>query len=284
MITARLRRGDGIGQRAWLRSVVRSAQRGLIEAGQPMSADGRFGSGTGKTVRAFQNANGLEPSGVVGPTTWGELTPHIERAQTGLAESHVSVLRTFRGDLYWVHLKEGHNGRPYWPGGVSGVTLDPGVDLGHASAGLVEGIYGSMLTKAQLKLLRKTFGLKGQDAKDVLAHMPELRQITISREQALGAMPFTAQPYWDGIRDRFPALSLKATPPSVQTVLLSLAYNRGIRNSGLELLGPLLQNDDWHSTARAIGRMQQNHKLDGIRRRRREEAAIVLAELELLAE
>ena len=64
--------------------------------------------------------------------------------------------------------------------------------------------------------------------------------------------------------------------------MLSLAYNRGIRNSGLEPLGPLLQNGDWHSTAQAIGRMQQNHKLDGIRRHR-DEAAIVLAELELLA-
>ena len=283
MITSRLRKGDGMRQRAWLRSVVRSAQLGLIEVGQPMTADGRFGSGTAKAVRAFQAGNGLEASGVVGPKTWSGLTPHIERARAGLAESDASALQRFRGDLYWVHLKEGHNGRPYWPGGASGVTLDPGVDLGHASTELVEEIYGPMLTKVQLKLLRKTFGLKGQDAKDVLRHMPELKSVRISREQALDVMPFTAKPYWDGIRDRFRALSLNATPPSVQTVLLSLAYNRGIRNSGLEPLGPLLQNGDWHSAAQAIGRMQQNHRLDGIRRRRRDEAAIVLAELELLA-
>ena len=166
MITARLRKGDGIRQRAWLRSVVRSAQLGLVEAGQPLSADGRFGSGTAKAVRAFQTGHGLEASGVVGPKTWRGLISHIEGARAGLAERETSTLQKFRGDLYWVHVKEGHRGHPYWPGGVSGVTLDPGVDLGHASTELVEKIYGPMLTTMQLRLLRKTFGLKGQDAKE----------------------------------------------------------------------------------------------------------------------
>lgn len=86
MITARLHKGDGIGQRAWLRSVVGSAQLGLAEAGQPLSADGRFGSGTTKAVRAFQTGHGLEASGVVGLKTWRGLIPHIERARAGLAE------------------------------------------------------------------------------------------------------------------------------------------------------------------------------------------------------
>lgn len=192
-------------------------------------------------------------------------------------------MQKFRGDLDWVHVQEGHRGHPYWPGGVSGVTLDPGVDLGHASTELVEKIYGPMLTPVQLRLLRKTFGLKGQDAKDILRQMPELKTLRISRTQALAVMPLTARPYWDGVRDRFRVLSRTATPPSVQTVLLSLAYNRGVRNPGLKPLGPLLQDGDWHAAAQTIGRMQQSHKLEGIRRRRRDEAAIVLAELELLA-
>lgn len=284
MIRSRLRKGDGMGQRAWLRSVVRNVQLGLIAAGRTMTADGRFGSGTTKAVRAFQNSNDIAPSGVLGADTWRELTPHIERARAGLADNDTSALQHFRGDLYWVHLLEGHKGRPYWPGGVSGVTLDPGVDLGHASTDLVEQIYGPMLTGVQLRLLRKTFGLKGRDAKDALRLLPALKRISISHEQALAAMPFTARPYWDGIRDRFRALSRKATPPSVQTALLSLAYNRGIRNSKLAPLGPLLQHGDWPSAAQTIGRMQQNHTLTGIRRRRRDEAAIVLAELDLLAD
>ena len=83
MITSRLRKGDGIGQRAWLRSVVRNAQLGLVEAGQPMTVDGKFGSATAKAVRAFQAGNGHKASGVVGRETWGGLAPHLEKARAG---------------------------------------------------------------------------------------------------------------------------------------------------------------------------------------------------------
>ena len=282
MIKAELRRGDGMGAQSWLRSVVRNAQHGLVQAGYSMTPDGKFGSGTARVVLAFQGANGLQANGVISSETWSVLEPLIDLAQGYAAEADEGALEKFRGDLYWVHLQEGHRGRPYWPKGVSGVTLDPGVDLGHASSELVERVYGPMLTRAQLGLLRQTFGLKGDDARDILVQMPELKNIRISHEQALAAMPVTARAYWDGIRNRFPALSRKDTPPSVQTALLSLAYNRGIRNPKLEPLGGLLQDRDWRAVAESIGRMQQRHKLKGIRRRRRDESAIVLAELELL--
>lgn len=283
MIIAQLQRGDGLGQKVWLRSVVRNAQLGLVEAGHAMEADGKYGTGTARIVREFQGDQGIPVTGSVDAATWRSLRRFSEEALANQEAESAATLDKFHGDLYWVHLQEGHRGRPYWPGGVSGVTLDPGVDLGHATAELVESVYGPMLTATQMRQLRRTFGLKGQDAKDVLREMPELRQISISHEQALAAMPLTARPYWDGIRERFRVLSRQATPASVQTVLLSLAYNRGIRNQRLEPLAQLLQANDWAGAANAIGRMQQNHQLEGIRRRRRQEAAIIRAELELLA-
>ncbi len=283
MIKAKLQRGDGIRRdRLWLRSVVRNAQCGLIEAGHPMTADGKFGGGTRKAVRDFQTASGSASIGVIEGTTWKALEPFVAQGRSGLEAKERTSLERFRGDLDWVHQQEGHNGRPYWPGGVSGVTLDPGVDLGHASPDIVEALYDPLLTKQQMRLLREVFGLKGQDAKDALKQIPDLKTIRISHEQALEVMPHAAKPYWDGIRKRFSAVQRKDTLPSVQTVLLSLAYNRGIRNRALEPLGPLLQARDWSAVATTVGKMQQNHQLQGIRRRRRDEANVIRAEMGLM--
>ena len=285
MIKARLVKGDGMGTgRPWLRSVVRNAQRGLVEAGHPVTADGKFGGGTRKALRAFQTAAGIESTGVVDSTTWTSLEPFGANGREKLDAKEGASLEQFRGDLDWVHLQEGHEGRPYWPKGASGVTLDPGVDLGHASPDTIEALYQPLLTRQQMKLLREVFGLKGRDARDALSQMPQLKAIRISREQGFEVMPFAAKPYWDGIRKRFRAVQRKDTPPSVQTVLLSLAYNRGIFNKALKPLGALLQNRDWTRIAAVVGRMQQSHELEGIRRRRRDEASVIRAEIELMAD
>ena len=66
----------------------------------------------------------------------------------------------FRGDLSWVHAREGHAGKAYWPGGVSGVTLDPGVDLGHVRPELFETAYKELLTSANSRRQRKSMESK----------------------------------------------------------------------------------------------------------------------------
>jgi GH24 family phage-related lysozyme (muramidase) len=64
--------------------------------------------------------------------------------------------------------------------------------------------------------------------------------------------------------------------------LLSLAYNRGVFNTGLESLENVIQDRNWRVVAEIIRRMQQHHKLLGIRIRRRQEAALVSAELDFM--
>ncbi len=95
-------------------------------------------------------------------------------------------------------------------------------------------------------------------------------------------MPHAATPYWDGIIKRFSALAQPGALPSVQTVLLSLSYNRGPNNSDLAQLAGPLDSGDWIRVAERIGAMQQDHKLEGIRERRRREADLIRAELEYL--
>lgn len=277
MIRAELRIGDGIGQRAWLRSVVRNVQKGLVNAGYSMGLDGRFGSGTRRIGRAFQQTSGLDATGVIDKATWNALVDHLPEP----ADAVRNLLASFRGDLEWVHQQEGFRGRPYWPGGVSGVTLDPGFDVGHAPADLVEELYEPLLTRKQLNALRFVFGFKGEDARDALNRSPEIRGIRVTAAEGLALMPHTAKPYWEGIARRFPVLMRNDTPPSVQTVLLSLAYNRGILNRHLEKLGAPLKARQWSRVAALIGAMQQNHELKGIRIRRRQERMVVEAELNL---
>lgn len=279
MIKAVVRFGDGTGRRSWLKSVVKNVQQGLVNAGLQLGVDGRFGAGTRTMAKAFQQANGLEPTGVFDEATWKTVSEHLPQPA-----ADVNLLLTkFLGDLDWVHQQEGYRGRPYWPGGASGVTLDPGIDLGHAPMDFIEALYGPLLTNRQMDALRLVSGFKGTDARDALKRSRLIQSIRITSVEGVALMPHTAKPYWDGITRRFPALTRKDTPASVQTVLLSLAYNRGILNRHLEPLGAPLEAKRWSEVAATIGSMQQNHRLKGIRIRRRQERMVIEAELRFFA-
>lgn len=281
MIFALLRRGDGLPSgRAWLGSVVRNLQLGLAQAGHSVSTDGKFGSGTKDAVKAFQRGQGINERGIVDKPTWAALARHLHAA-IGLAQEETQkLLNGFAGDLDWVHEREGHRGTAYWPGGASGVTLDPGVDLGHVDSALIDRLYGPLLSADQCLAAKKCLGLKGDTAKAALSADPILETIRIKREDAARLMPFAAEFYWKKIAARFPLVSTPGTLASVQTVFLSLAYNRGAGNSDLDQLKSSLDRAEWAVVADRVGAMQQDHELEGIRVRRRDEANLIRAELE----
>jgi GH24 family phage-related lysozyme (muramidase) len=272
-----------------LRSVVRNAQLALVDSGHlkaisgiSKTADGQFGLETEKAVKAFQAEGKIEPSGVLDRASWTRLEPYLQNVLRDSEARTTEQLKEFRGDLDWIHEKEGHRGRPYWPQGESGVTLDPGVDVGHAAPDLVERLYAPLLTTAQMDAVRLVFGFQGESADAALKTSAVLASIRLSPSQAADLMPYTARDYWQRICARFKALERKKTPPSVQTALLSLAYNRGPGNRYLESLQESLEAERWSDAADKIAAMQQSHKLPGIRKRRREEAALIRDELELL--
>lgn len=184
----------------------------------------------------------------------------------------VTLLPGFRGDLAWLHAREGHKGRPYWPAGASGVTLDPGLDLHHAEWSLVERVLAPHLTAGQLARLKSVRRLAGIEAKEAAKMLSDIR---ISRELAAGLLPQVADPYWRALLKRFP--SLLGGPPEAHTALLSLAYNRGAGNKKLSVLRPWIAALDWAEVGREIRRMQQDHPLQNIRERRRLEGDLILA-------
>jgi hypothetical protein len=284
MIFALLHRGDGLaGGRSWLDSVVRNLQLALVHAGHAISTDGQFGSGTEDAVKAFQRTQGINPSGIVDKPTWNALAQHLQSTVVSAQQEIRKFLATFDGDLDWVHQREGHRGTAYWPGGASGVTLDPGVDLGQTDSAFIDKLYGRLLSPEQCGAAKKCFGLSGNKAKLALGADPILQTIRITRDDAGRLMPLASQPYWKQIAARFPALSKEGTLPSVQTALLSLAYNRGPGCSDLEQLKTLFDRANWAAIADRIGAMQQDHPLEGIRIRRRDEANLIRSEIEYCA-
>jgi GH24 family phage-related lysozyme (muramidase) len=278
-----LRQDDGFrNQSPKKRQDVRRLQALLQRAGYTVDADGLFGQGTTEAVQAFQRHAGLSPDGIVGPKTWEALeatasggSASAASAGAAVSELDTSVLEGFHGDASWVHAREGHAGKPYWPGGASGVTFDPGMDLGHAQATLVEQLYAPLLTAEQLAAARSVYGLQGDVAKVALDANATLQSIRFSRHQADTIFPFAAQPYWDAVVRRFTGIAEADTLGSVQTAMLSLAYNRGAGNRELEVLKQPIADKDWAQVADIIGSMQQNHRLAGIRKRRRMEAELI---------
>lgn len=189
--------------------------------------------------------------------------------------SRHDLLPGFRGDLAWIHDREGHVGRPYWPGGESGVTLDPGIDIGYCDPALVHSLFADSFSAEQLAAVQGAHGVTQQDAESLLERDEILASCRVSRERAQHLFPYVASPYWEALTERFPTLTEATTPPAVHTALLSLGYNRGPHNRHLGVLQGPLERRDWRALAATIAGMQQDHVLRGIRERRRLEASLV---------
>ena len=137
MVRATLRLHDRLTRgRPWLESIVTTFQGALAEAGHAVGVDGKLGAGTLAALQTFRAANRLPPGDIADKAVWESLDAQLDAVHRARYHDVDALLPRFRGDLGMVHTLEGHAGRAYWPKGKSGVTLDPGVDLGHAHAAL----------------------------------------------------------------------------------------------------------------------------------------------------
>lgn len=184
-----------------------------------------------------------------------------------------SLLPHFTGDLDWIHAQEGHVGKPYWPGGISGITLDPGADLGHVEPFLA-GVYQAALTTQQWQAVQQAVGIKGQAAQRHLSSATTLSSIRITLEQAKTYFPLLVQTYWHVACTQLAGLD--CAPAYVQTAVLSLTYNRGAYNPHLKPLASFIKKQDWIGLAKTVGAMQQHHSSPGIAQRRQREAQWIL--------
>jgi GH24 family phage-related lysozyme (muramidase) len=153
--------------------------------------------------------------------------------------------------------------------------------LGYQTLKVTQDYYDGIVSDTGFRTLGQVIGVTGNDARDTInARADQLGAIRITKTQAGKVMPYVAVSYWKAITSRFPEVAADTTPPSVQTVMLSLAYNRGARNRDLATLAEPLEEHDWLGVADVVGAMQQDHQLPGIRIRRRQEADLIRHEMD----
>jgi lysozyme len=78
-------------------TAVKRLQRALKAAGQDVAADGDFGPGTERAVRAFQAAHGLGADGIAGPATWAALRGGGGTTARGLSAQGADFIARFEG-------------------------------------------------------------------------------------------------------------------------------------------------------------------------------------------
>lgn len=228
---------------------------------------GAFDERTLQCVLAFQRHSAIKDDGQVGPLTLAALNAEV-------GAQLLPDLHDYRGCFGFLLREEGHRGVPYWPGGFSGVTLDPGFDLGYQRGARLTQVYGRVMTPVSMIRLERALGVRGEAA-HVLAGSPAMAGIRISRSAAGLVLPHIASRFWQECVVACPALLSPTAPAAAHTALLSLAYNAGADD--VRPLARAAHKGAWRKVAEQLGMMHRSHT--ALHARREREAALILAEL-----
>ena len=166
-----------------------------------------------------------------------------------------------------------------WPGGDSGITLGFGYDLGYATVDQFESDWGPYLTSDQLNRLRDAVGKRGIAARNRAA---QFKDIKIKRKDAETVFLERNIPLY-ALKTEMAFPGITALPPDAQGALVSLVFNRGTSMEGdrrreMRAIQAAVVNGDLREIAdqlRSMKRLWVNKGLDGLLRRRDQEADLV---------
>jgi GH24 family phage-related lysozyme (muramidase) len=167
-----------------------------------------------------------------------------------------------------------------WPGGASGPTIMIGVDCGYYTKHELEQIF-DFLPRNQIELVKNATGKTGATGK---AYINTLKGITVGWDRAIEIFETLTLP-------KFYNLTLKTWPgtdklcESAQVALTSIIFNRGSSLKGdsrkeMRAIAPLVAEKDYKAIAEqiiAMKRLWRGKGLDGLLKRRDEEAKLVLS-------
>ncbi len=201
----------------------------------------------------------------------------------------------FRGNLAWVHNEEG-SGAKFWNCSVyypddpyniktnSGVTVDPGVDLGHAPEYLIRNVFNYYNNAGHLGIrgmarLMNAVGKRREEAVQWMKsniHMFE-GIFKVDDKDAMYVMDmYTAPAYWLPLTKHMPRLAAikeDYMASAVHTALLSMSYNRGAITT-VNLAKSFVDVGDFGGLAFAIKMVKQ--ATQSLRDRRKREANLII--------
>jgi GH24 family phage-related lysozyme (muramidase) len=174
---------------------------------------------------------------------------------------------------------EGLNQPSEWPGGDSGVTIGIGYDLGYVTIDQFEFDWGPYFTADQLNRLREAVGKRGIAARN---RAPRFADIRIKRKDAETVFIERSLPMY-ALKTEMAFPGITELPQDAQGALVSLVFNRGTsmegdRRSEMRAIRDAVPRGDLQEIAdqlRCMKRLWVNKGLDGLLRRREEEARLV---------
>lgn len=204
----------------------------------------------------------------------------------------------FKGSLSWVHNEEGSGAKIYKssayypdsrtaPKTTSGVTIDPGLDLGHADINIIKDtveyyLGKGVLSQTQATLLSFAIGKRMFEAIQWMKANEKYfkNQFLVKDEFAIYIMDkVTAPPYWAPLTKSIPQLlNLKGyMAEAIHTALLSMSYNRGPVRT-ITLAKDFILKKDYEGLAAAITAVKS--PTASLRNRRIRESNLITAALE----
>ncbi|HEY6979186.1 MAG TPA: pesticin C-terminus-like muramidase [Chitinophagaceae bacterium] len=178
-----------------------------------------------------------------------------------------------------------------WPGGASGITIGIGYDLGYTTVDRFESDWEDVLPASQLQRLKEVVGLRGVSAK-VWAH--EFSDIKINPEEAKKVFTERTLPI-QRTKAQLAFPGFDKLPVDAQGALISLVYNRGTsmfdkpgedRRKEMRAIRDAVAAGDLQEIAnqiRSMERLWQGKGLDGLIKRREDEAALVESSIGAIA-
>jgi V8-like Glu-specific endopeptidase/GH24 family phage-related lysozyme (muramidase) len=276
--------GDPDATEAWRRIQI-GLRKGMGDD-QPKGREGRRGrsqSGTG--AREASQAKSFTPGEayIAGERDlaeiMGEWTPEQARAVLSDTGYRLILEHETGGPGYYNNvLKQA----PTWPGGKSGVTIGVGYDVGYHTLAELRTDWHAHIDETDLSRLEQTVGVRGSAAKALAA---SLHDIKIPLETAGAVFDARTLPkYVKRTYTNLPRQALDVLHPHCVSALVSLVFNRGAsfrktadRYREMRAILAAMQAMDFAripDQIRSMKRLWINKGLDGLLRRRDDEAAL----------